>query len=206
MISTFTLIAFNNHVDFPSDHAGATRGRRTDRWGQENSTRQAARPSARHRPWPRKRGGLPSMFAPLSFIPLGEAVSAAERAACALPDARPVSVAFAYVVGFTRLGEALLVGASRCQRFCTPRQPANCPVRRGTSSRPGNTAIESPRDTRSRCGVGFDRAGSSECTRFQSLLDGHGHQRPDRVHGAGALVRVATADTPRKRRGVCPHC
>jgi adenylate cyclase len=36
-----------------------------------------------------------------------EAVSAAERAAGALPDARPISVAFADVVGFTRLGEAL---------------------------------------------------------------------------------------------------
>jgi adenylate cyclase len=36
-----------------------------------------------------------------------EAVNAAERAAGRLPGARPVTVGFAYLAGFTRLGEAL---------------------------------------------------------------------------------------------------
>lgn len=57
-----------------------------------------------------------------------EAVNAAERAAGILPGARPVSVAFADMAGFTGLGEALPAEdlervASRSLSWPTTRQP-----------------------------------------------------------------------------------
>ena len=55
---------------------------------------------------------IDSMIRELSWLALRhsfetEAVGAAERATGTLPGGRPITVAFADVVGFTRLGEAL---------------------------------------------------------------------------------------------------
>ena len=62
-----------------------------------------------------------------------EAVTAAERAAGILPGARPVTVCFADLTGFTMLGEALPQKISSASPIGSPNSPMTCrPYRYGS--------------------------------------------------------------------------